>query len=359
MQRSYPDWGCNMAKKILSLLFFSLTLGASCGHLLAEGLDRETLESKKGALLEYLKSVALSDKYLSGQRMNSTEGHLREWKWLLSNTGRLPAIMCAEYCTGSGTKNFPDAEAAIQWRRMNAFILEHWERGGLITITFHFPNPYNENFSGLRQKVRDGGAAICSESSPVRLRWLALLDEVAKGVKDLNSKGVVPELRPLHESNGKWFWWGAYLPKDVQQKLEDDFLDPIESAGCVVIWHKSWGMVDGDRIFKPERYDIIGYDVYQKKAWNLSCISKLYKEVLQMGKIFQLSEFGTHLGKSASSRNTYECSDIISGMDKYCPRSCASVWWAGPEGIHNANGAREYMNNPRIITLGGVSYKGR
>ena len=355
-----------MSRKFKSIFaaasaFAFIFLSALCAK--ADGnreFSHAELLAKKEALLNYLRDVAQSDKYLTGQRRNGAASHDAEWKKLEADTGRLPAILSAEYCASSGQKPFPDAEAAMQWKSANAMMAEHWNKGGLVVVNCHFPNPYNEKFGGLRQQIKDKGVAVCTDGTPERARWLALLSEVAKGIKDLNARGIIPEIRVLHESDGGWFWWGTRLPPTVQQKLEDDFLNAVESAGGVAVWHKSWaGLVGG--VYRPERYDIVGFDAYDKHARDLSCVKDLYSKTLASGKLFILSEFGPHYpgDNKGKKLEPFDCSDIIPGMDANCPRSLGAVWWAGPWSITNNRNSKEYMNSPRVITLGQVSYKGR
>lgn len=104
--------------------------------------QEDALDAKKEALMSYLKSVAESDKYLSGQRWNASD-----WEKLREKTGKTPAIICVEYCISEGNRKLGKNEKPIQWEKINPIIKKHWDTGGIVRITCHFPNPYNESLS--------------------------------------------------------------------------------------------------------------------------------------------------------------------------------------------------------------------
>jgi mannan endo-1,4-beta-mannosidase len=86
-----------------------------------------------------------------------------------------------------------------------------YNRGGVITISWHFPNP-----------VSRGGFYWVDTLSKPAVKYLMpggeahdLYKQILKGIADWakNTKGkdgkVVPMIfRPYHELDGDWFWWG-------------------------------------------------------------------------------------------------------------------------------------------------------
>lgn len=87
------------------------------------------------------------------------------------------------------------------------FIREGYERGGVITISWHARNPLSagsawDTTPGTVKAILPGG-----EKHEMFKSWL---DKVAAFMNDLkNSKGeLIPVLfRPFHELTGNWFWW--------------------------------------------------------------------------------------------------------------------------------------------------------
>lgn len=74
--------------------------------------EESSIDAKKEALLSYLKSVAESDKYLSGQRWNASD-----WEKLREKTGKTPAIICVEYCISEGNRKLGKKEKPYSGKR--------------------------------------------------------------------------------------------------------------------------------------------------------------------------------------------------------------------------------------------------
>lgn len=111
--------------------------------------------------------------------------------------GREPALMGYDF-NGlmPGQKGNRDVEKAIAWHR----------RGGLVTFQWHWISPngdgdfYTKNF--------DLGAALAQPDGDAYRNLLRDLDLVAGELKRLQDAGVPVLWRPLHEAEGRWFWWG-------------------------------------------------------------------------------------------------------------------------------------------------------
>lgn len=320
------------------------------------------IDAKKEALLSYLKSVAESDKYLSGQRWNASD-----WEKLKEKTGKTPAIICVEYCISEGNRKLGKNEKPIQWEKINPIIKKHWDTGGIVRITCHFPSPYNESYGGLRTKLGDDAAKLLSnEDSPEKMRWLKMLDDAAEGVKNLNDLGVVPIFGPMHEMNGKWFWWGASLSPKSQRALWDQIYSALEKKGCRAVWLNALSPnipIDVENGPDFDKMDIIGCDVYgYKSAKNLKVVDEKYKLAKAKGKLFTVSEFGAysaHNPRRDKEFGTYDLAELPTLLDKHCPRAYGIVFWSGPWGIHESLNSEKFMNNPKILTHGQVEYVGK
>jgi len=96
----------------------------------------------------------------------------------------------------------------IPFSKMKTFIEEGYERGAVITLSWHFDNPLIGGSSwdaapGTVTSILPGG-----EKHDLYKVWL---DRAAAFMLDLKGKKgePIPMLfRPFHELNGNWFWWG-------------------------------------------------------------------------------------------------------------------------------------------------------
>jgi len=191
---------------ILALLFIPILL---CGQEL-KLIDRKaTVETK--ALFKNLHK--LSKKHTLFGHQHATEyGH--GWEGdedrsdVKSVTGSHPAVIGIDI--GGFTNS--NADWATQYKeRVRKTAENTYNRGGVVTIAWHFSNP-----------VSGGGFYWVDTLSKPAVKYLIpggeahdLYKQILKGIADWakSTKGkdgkLVPMIfRPYHELDGDWFWWG-------------------------------------------------------------------------------------------------------------------------------------------------------
>lgn len=95
----------------------------------------------------------------------------------------------------------------IPFEDCKRFIREGYERGGIITISWHARNPLS---AGSAWDTTPGTVKSILPGGSKHKLYKSWLDKVAVYMNDLkNSKGeLIPVLfRPFHELTGNWFWW--------------------------------------------------------------------------------------------------------------------------------------------------------
>lgn len=96
----------------------------------------------------------------------------------------------------------------VPFKKMRQYIKEGYERGGVITISWHARSPYGAE-KGAWDTTHGTVASILPGAGNHQL-YKTWLDELAKFFLSLKgSKGeTIPVLfRPYHELTGNWFWW--------------------------------------------------------------------------------------------------------------------------------------------------------
>ena len=95
----------------------------------------------------------------------------------------------------------------VAFEDMKDWIREGFERGGMITLSWHMDNPVTKGSSW------DTTSAVFSilpggENHDLYVSWL---DRFADFARDLRiGETFIPVVfRPFHEHTGGWFWWGA------------------------------------------------------------------------------------------------------------------------------------------------------
>jgi mannan endo-1,4-beta-mannosidase len=156
---------------------------------------------------------------------------------------------------------------------MRQFIKEGYERGGVITISWHARSPYGAP-KGAWDTTHGTVASILPAGVNHKL-FKTWLDELANFFLSLkNNKGeAIPVLfRPFHELTGNWFWWGrnACSPEQfkVLWRFTQYYLREVKKVHNLLYVYNTSGDFKTKEEFL-ERYpgddvvDMISFDTYQ------------------------------------------------------------------------------------------------
>lgn len=137
---------------------------------------------------------------LSGQQEDPRiYKHGNELKYIKSITGKMPAIRGLDYIHND-------------FEGVNRRAKEWWKKGGIVTICWHWGTPPDGIGYPSSQGTIDVWEAL-EEGTELNKGMMRQIDEVAKALTVLK-KAKVPVLwRPLHEFDGRWFWWGKSGPE--------------------------------------------------------------------------------------------------------------------------------------------------
>lgn len=95
----------------------------------------------------------------------------------------------------------------VSFRDMKKYIREGFERGGIITISWHLRNPLTggsawDTAKGTVASVLPGG-----NRHEIFKTWLDQVAGFMHDLKDKYGKPIPVLFRPFHELTGNWFWW--------------------------------------------------------------------------------------------------------------------------------------------------------
>lgn len=286
---------------------------------------------------------------------------------LAASASGSPAVVGVDY----GWDKIDPAGVALA----NATLIKHWERGGLVTVVMHPGNPFN----GGDNRNRDGVdyAALLGPGTPAHVKFFKDLDAVADGLRQLGDAGVAVVFRPLHEPNGKWFWWN---PAGRQ---------PAEEArkGYVALYRAVHGYLTKDKGLKnlifawaanmPDRWgdtepadryypgddvvDLVGLDLYDD-AWDAAAMGSgaSCAWAAKTGK-----PIVWEVGPQKQDDGSFDAGKITAALKKYCPATAYFLFWngwpvKGPFGVQvgyrnkalaEISGAKELMADPAVVTL--------
>ena len=296
--------------------------------------------------------------------------------------GDWPAVMGFEL----GGIEMGDAKNldSVPFTKMREEIIKHYERGGIITISWHPRNPVTTIDGGgpAGQKFPEGTAWDVTDSTVVKkileggshhekfLGWMSRVGDFLADLKTSYGRKIPFMFRPWHENSGSWFWWGEKLcTADEYKALWNLLQDYLKGRGFDnIVWAYSPGCQDNltaerllDRYPGDDRVDMLGLDGYQwqpeekeqfiaRGRQNLEVLCQVAKE---HGKIPALTE----CGMKNLTEPTWWTSTLLPTVEGY-PISYLLVWrnykeeWFGPSPSKpDADYFRQMYNNEKILFL--------
>lgn len=186
-------------------------------------------------------------------------------------TGDYPAVYGFEL--GHLEIDHPVNLDSVPFDKMKGFIRQAYERGGVVTLSWHLRNPLTGKTAwdpspGTVASILPGG-----EKHEVYKSWL---DKVISFLQDLKGKKgeSIPILfRPFHELNGSWFWWGKNhcTPEELKQLWHFTVTYLRDTKNI----HHLLYAFNTDKFSSKEEYlerypgdewtDVIGFDIYQRE----------------------------------------------------------------------------------------------
>jgi hypothetical protein len=160
---------------------------------------------------------------------------------------------------------------SVPFEKTRLYIREAYERGGVITLSWHLNNPLT---GGTAWDNKPGAVASILPGGPKNALYTVWLDRVAdflESLKGKNGESIPVVLRLFHELNGGWFWWGKdqCTPDEMKQlwRYTIHYLKEEKKIHHLLYAFNTDKFNSGSEYM--ERYpgdnliDILGFDVYQ------------------------------------------------------------------------------------------------
>lgn len=194
----------------------------------------------------------------------------------------------------------------VSFDLMRDHIKELYEKGAIITMSWHLDNPVTDGSSWDKTPavpdILEGG-----EQREKYELWVKRLADFFKSLKDEEGNVIPVVFRPYHEMNGSWFWWGGdnvspenykQLWKETQQLLKQNNVHSL-------LYAFSPNTLSSEEEFEKyypgdEFVDILGVDIYNHSGneaftkdvkRNLEIVRK---KALLADKPFALTETGNN-----------------------------------------------------------------
>ena len=163
---------------------------------------------------------------------------------------------------------------SVPFEKTRLFIREAYNRGGVITLSWHLNNPLTgktawDNKPGAVTSILPGG-----EKNALFTIWLDRVADFLSSLKGKNGEHIPIILRLFHELNGGWFWWGKdqCSPDEMKQlwRYTIHYLRNEKNIHNLLYAFNTDKFNSGSEYI--ERYpgddyiDILGFDIYQAGA---------------------------------------------------------------------------------------------
>jgi mannan endo-1,4-beta-mannosidase len=199
---------------------------------------------------------------------------------------------------------------SVPFDKMKGFIRSAYDRGGVITLSWHLNNPLTGKTAwdpapGTVASILPGG-----EKNELYKSWLDKIASFMLSLKGSHGEYIPIIFRPFHELNGSWFWWGKNhcTPAELKQlwHFTVSYLRDTKNV------HNLLYAFNTDRFYSKEEYlerfpgdewvDLIGFDIYQRGTGEKAneqfvsdidkMLSNLESIAVEKNKIPALTEFG-------------------------------------------------------------------
>ena len=312
--------------KVFLLLFF-LPANSWCQQS-AENTTQRELSNPNASreareLYARLLTFQREKKMLSGQ-MWAPWG-IDEIEYIYKVTGKYPAIRGHDLIHEANNQR--EIELLTEWYR----------RGGIPTLMWHWGAPTKGE--GYEQSKMTIDISKCfEEGTPEHEAMWKDLRRIADWLTLLRDEHVPVLWRPMHEFDGKWFWYGkggGKLFVKLWETMYNYFTKERKLDNLIwVLCHS--GEIDSDFRMDKQYFDIAGPDTYSKEAQQslFHAVEKLYGK----NQLLPLHECGT-----------------LPDPDECIQNNTLWSWWMLWHTTfvtkYNKDNLRRIYHHPSVITL--------
>jgi hypothetical protein len=347
----------NIVFKTIGILIFTCLI-TGCDRIDIELTSTAPITStdsqhllKKTQILSYLNWMSTSDSVLVGQNIGHADGSLNYGHYLHLTTP--PAVLSVDLGYDDYNRNYSD---------LISFIQNHYQNNGIVTVSFHMPNPYNRR--DVRNNSKFKYSLLYTQGNSTNKNLKTILNNIGNFLQALKNKDIIVIVRMYPEMNGGWFWWGnnKNWPSQDEFKnlwnyshqylVEERKLDNLLFVYCANYQYSSdLKAVD---YFYPgdEMVDLVGLDYYNDDFNNLNQ-NNSYTTLSNINKPLVICEIGPQ--SSNGNFNNLNYLELL----KYPKIAYFSAWhsWKNDKwAIEDNLNMSLLMSNDKIITRNKIKF---
>jgi mannan endo-1,4-beta-mannosidase len=316
---------------------------------------------KKQDIINYLTSIGDSDSLIVGQMIGmGNPGDPNYAPEDFSELSKKPGLLGADL---GWFTSFSELEPNF----INNIIQEA-NNGSLITISMHMPNPFNrKEGANKHHKAKFDYTDLYTIGTDANERLNVLLNNAANVYQLLKNENIIVLLRPYHEMNGGFFWWGSDKGFPTQEQFKKLWVythNYFETERQLdnLLWvygpnyQYSHDLKPTDFYYPGDDFvDIVGLDYYANNLTDIN-INESLTALMAYDKPLCIAEIGTAVNENLEKNEADNL--IYLDLNKY-PISYFLVWNSWPNhygSILDSKNSDELMNHNLIITQDEVSY---
>lgn len=220
------------------------------------------------ALLDYLWKTA-GEKIITGQHTQTKK--MQELTHLKQLTGKQPLLVGFELLSCSGNINYTDASEAclteVYENRGTVDTAISWAKRekGIVTLCFHWFSPIGGRDKSFYTEHTDFDARrVLEEGTAERKAFFRDMDIISEELRKFQKEKIPVLWRPFHESEGKWFWWGAKGPETacaLYKLMYQYYTEELHLDHLLWVWNCNLkeGYPGDDFV------DVVSVDIYLEK----------------------------------------------------------------------------------------------
>jgi mannan endo-1,4-beta-mannosidase len=304
----------------------------------------ESVEARN--LLKFLYSIS-GKKTLTG--MHNYLGKMSEsTDKAFEITGKYPAIWGGDFGFADSSHDIDN----INYRSLLVNeIKKQYARGSIIVMTYHEANPAIGEpcpfEGGVQSKLTDAQwKDLITPGTVLNLAWHKQMDLFATYLVQLRDAHIPVLLRPYHEMNGNWFWWGN-KPGDsgyvaLWKQLFNCYTIEKKLNNIIWVWTPDRPWPGVEKFYPGKEYvDILGTDIYPLKDTNVVFRQEWYDRMKKLAD-------GKPLALSENSINPTE--DMLKTQSWLWFMSWTS-WGLETNSVEDI---RKLYNSPSVLTLDNI-----
>lgn len=178
----------------------------------------------------------------------------------------------------------------VPFVNMRQYIKQAYERGAVITISWHVDNPLSggSSWDTTRNTVKSilpGGA-----KHELFKTWLDHAATFMHSLKGSQGEAIPILFRPFHELTGNWFWWGKNntTPADFKAiwRFSVDYLRNTKKLNNIIMVYNTNGVASLEEFMDSypgdDMVDILSFDLYQFEKKRQNEFIKSVRQALQI-----------------------------------------------------------------------------